>query len=116
MQASRDFWDSSSSLFKDVGRYRHLIGKLIYLTVTPFDIAYTMGVLSQFMHEPRIIHWQGAPRVLAYIKKASGKGLVYKRNGHLHIEAYSDSSYAGDIGDRKSTSEYCTYVEENLVT
>ena len=44
--------------------------------------------------------------MLSYIKKAPGKGLVYKKNDHLHIEAYSDSSYAGDRGDRKSTSGY----------
>ena len=30
--------------------------------------------------------------------------------------AYSDSRYAGDHGDRKSTSGFCTYVGDNLVT
>ena len=32
------------------------IGKLIYLTVTRADISYVVGLLSQFMHEPRLIH------------------------------------------------------------
>ena len=70
---SLDFWDNSSSLFEDVGRYRCLIGKLIYLTVIRPNIAYTMSVLSQFMHELRTIHWQRALRVLTYVKKAPSK-------------------------------------------
>ena len=68
------------------------------------------------MHEPKAVHLQGALRVLAYVKKAPGKGLVYRRNGHLNIEAYLDSSYTRDRGDQKSTSGYCTYVGGNLVT
>ena len=68
------------------------------------------------MHEPKQIHWQGALRVLAYIKNSQGNDLIYSKHGHLQIEAYSDSDYAGDRGDKKSTSGYCTYVGGNLVT
>ena len=63
-----------------------------------------------------MVHWHGALRVLAYIKGALGKCLVYRKNNHLKIEAYSDSGYARDRGDRKSTSGFCTYVGGNLVT
>ena len=41
--------------------------------------------------------------------------MVFKKNGHLHIEAYLDSGYAEDRGDRKSTLGYYTYVGGNLV-
>ena len=68
------------------------------------------------MHEPRMVHWEGALRVLAYIKRAPGKGLIYQRHDHIRIEAYSDAGYAGDKGDQKSTTGYCTYVGGNLVT
>ena len=50
------FWDSSTGTYEDVGRYRRLIGKLIYLTVTRLDISYVVRLLSQFMHEPREVH------------------------------------------------------------
>ena len=100
----------------DANRYRRLLGKLIYLTVTRPDITYVVSVLSQFMHEPRMVHWEGALRVLAYIKRAPGKGLIYRRHDHLRIEACSDVGNAGDKGDRKSTTGYCTYVGGNLVT
>ena len=39
-------------LFSDVGRYRRLVRKLIYLTVTLPDITYAVGVVSQYMHAP----------------------------------------------------------------
>ena len=51
-EAGPQFWDTSSPLFEDANRYRRLLGKLIYLTVTCPDIIYAVSVLSQFMQEP----------------------------------------------------------------
>ena len=116
MEAPPQFWDTSSPLFEDANRYQRFLGKLIYLTVTRPDILYAVSVLSQFMQEPRQVHWKGALRVLAYIKRAPGRGLIYLRHCHLRIEAYSDAGYAADKGDRKSTTGYCTYIGGNLVT
>ena len=93
-----------------------LVGKLIYLTVTRPDISYAVSILSQFMQAPRTIHLEGVYQLLAYLKRAPGKGLLYRRQGHLRIEAYSDSGFAGDKEDRKSHGGYATYVGGNLVT
>jgi len=41
--------------------------------------------------------------------------VLYKKHGHVCISEYSNSSYVGDKGDRKST-EYCTFVGGTLVT
>lgn len=106
------FWDSWSEAFEDVGRYRWLI----YLTVTHLDISYAVGLISQFMHEPRTVHWQGAFHVLVYAKNNPGQGLIYERHDHLRVEAFSNSGYASDKGDGKSISGYCIYVGGNLVT
>ena len=54
---SPNFLDSSLPLLEDAGRYRRLIGKLIYLTVTRLDIVYIVGVLSQFMQKSRTVQW-----------------------------------------------------------
>jgi len=56
------------------------------------------------MHQPREAHWLATLRILAYIKSCPGKGLVYRKHGHVRIFRYSDSGYAGDRGDRKSTT------------
>ena len=44
-------------LFGDSERYRRLIGKLNYFTVTRPDIAHLVSVASQYMSSPTIDHW-----------------------------------------------------------
>ena len=43
-------------LFEDLERYRKLVGKLNYLTVTRSDIAYSVSVISQYMSSPTVDH------------------------------------------------------------
>ena len=45
MEASLQFWDTSSPLFEDANRYCKFLGKVIYLTVTRPDIVYAVSVL-----------------------------------------------------------------------
>ena len=107
----------SSPDFKkiDNGQYQHLVGKLIYLSHTKPNISYVVGVLSQFMHDPRVIHQQAARKVLAYLKGTIGMGLLYKQGESLGVQIYTDADYAGSIDDRRSTSGYGCLVGGNLV-
>ncbi|KAL0313654.1 UNVERIFIED_CONTAM: Retrovirus-related Pol polyprotein from transposon RE1 [Sesamum calycinum] len=116
MDSNLDFWNDDGNYLEDKTKYRRLVGKLIYLTVTRPDISFVVGSVSQFMDKPRSAHWEVALRILKYIKTSPGKGLLFKRHRHVKIEAYSDADYAGSKDDRKSTSGYCTYVGGNLVT
>ncbi|KAK4406558.1 Retrovirus-related Pol polyprotein from transposon RE2 [Sesamum angolense] len=116
MDSNPDFWNDDGNYLEDKTKYRRLVGKLIYLTVTRPDISFAVGLVSQFMDKPRSVHWEAALRILKYIKTSPGKGLLFKRHGHVKIEAYADADYAGSKDDRKSTSGYCTYVGGNLVT
>ena len=68
------------------------------------------------MHQPRETHWLATIRVFTYIKSCPGKGLVYKKHGHVSICLNLDAGYAGNRGDRKFITGYCTFVEGNLVT
>jgi len=111
-----NLWFDDSYTLDDPGRYKRLIGKLIYLTVTKPDITFAVGILSRFMHKLRETHWLAAMRVLAYIKSCPGKGLVYRKHGHVHIFGYSDSGYAGHREDKKYITGYYTFVGGNLVT
>ena len=92
------------------------MGKLIYITVTCTNITYDIGVLSQFMQAPCTIHLDEVYHVLAYIKRAPRKGLLYHRQRHIRIEAYSDAGYARDKGDWKFLGGYVMYVGSNLVS
>ena len=62
----------------DRGRYQRLVGRLIYLSHTRPDIAYVVSVVSQFMHSPSVDHMAAVMRILAYLKSAPGKGILYE--------------------------------------
>ena len=96
--------------------YQRLIGRLIFLNHTRPDIAYVVGLLSQFMNDPRESHWQAALRVLAYLKGTPGHGLFFKRHGGLKLEVFTDADFGGSMIDRSSTSAYCSFLGGNLVT
>ncbi|XP_052198327.1 secreted RxLR effector protein 161-like [Diospyros lotus] len=103
-------------LYSDPGRYRRLVGKLNYLTVTCPDIVFAMSVVSQFLSFPCDFHWDTVIRILRYIKRAPGKRLLYEEKGHTNICCYADADWAGSPLDRRSTSRYCVLVGGNLVS
>ena len=107
--------DPSSHLVKaaedeetvDQPLYQSLVGSLMYLaTCTRPDIAYAVGVLARFSSKPNRSHWTAAKRVLRYLKGTSNLGIVFKRDSPDIPVAFTDADWAGDVGDRKSTSGY----------
>ena len=44
----------------DPARYRRLIGRLIYLTITKLELCYCVHILTQFLQHPRPEHWDAA--------------------------------------------------------
>lgn len=98
----------------DSERYRRLVGKLNYLTVTRPHISFAVSMVSQFLNSSCQEHMDVVIRILRYIKYALGKGLVYENKGHTQIVGYSNADWAGSSVDRRSTSRYCVLVEETL--
>lgn len=47
---------------------------------------------------------------------SSKKGILFSKNDHLKVEAYTYADWAGLIDDRHLTSDYFKFVEGNLVT
>lgn len=96
--------------------YQKLVGKLIYLTITRPDISFAVSLVSQYMHAPTVVHLCMVKRILRYLKKTIGRGIVMRRNGHTDIIGFSDSDWAGNTIDRRSTTGYCMFVGRNLVS
>ncbi|XP_071699796.1 secreted RxLR effector protein 161-like [Rutidosis leptorrhynchoides] len=92
-----------------------MVGKLFYLAHTRPDIAHAVRFVSQFIHQPQVHHMEAVMRIIRYLKKTADHGVVFKRNGHLNTQIYTDASWVGEKGDRKSTSGYFTLVGGNLV-
>ena len=102
--------------FGDPGRYRRLVGKLNYLTITRPDISFPVSVVSQFLQSPCDSHWDAVIRILRYIKSTPGQGVLYEIRGHTQVIGYTDADWAGSPTDRRSTSGYCVFIGGNLIS
>ena len=52
----------------DKGSYQRLVGKLIYLSHTRFDISFVVSVVSKFMNNLTEEHIEAVYRILRYLK------------------------------------------------
>ena len=68
LMAPRLHLTREGELFGDPERYRRLVGKLNYLTVTLLDIAHSISVVSQYMSSPTVDHWTTIKQILCYLK------------------------------------------------
>ncbi|KAI0491778.1 hypothetical protein KFK09_026038 [Dendrobium nobile] len=95
--------------------YRQLAGSLHYLTVTRLDIAYATNAICQHMHNPTDSDHQALKRLLRYLKGTQNLCDPIKP-GDLNVTAYSDVDWATDLANRKSISNFCTYLDNNLIS
>jgi len=96
--------------------YRQLVGSLVYLAVTRPDIAYAVHIVSQFLAAPRSPHYAAVLRILRYVKGTLFYGLHYSAQSSLELRAYSDADWAGDPTDRRSTTGYCFFLGDSLIS
>ncbi len=91
----------------DIHTYQSVVGSLIYASIcTRPDLTNTVRVLSQFMSKPGSQHWVAVKRVLRYLKATLNYGLIFVAADDFVLKGYSDADWAGDVGERKSTSGY----------
>ena len=62
--------------YEDHERYRRLVRKLNYLTVTHLDIAHSISVVSQYMSSPKVYHWATVEQILCYLKGAPRRDIL----------------------------------------
>ena len=104
------------TLLIDPSSYRRLIGRLIYLTNTRPDIAFSVQQLSQFVSTPRQPHMQQAMRIVRYLKNAPGSGLLYVVDNSFRVHAYSDSDWATCATTRRFVSGFCIFLGSALIS
>lgn len=108
--------DASGPPVSDPTLYRSLAGALQYLTFTRPDISYAVQQVCLFMHNPREPHFAALKRILRYIRGTLDHGLqLYSSPSHGLI-AYSDADWAGCPISRRSTSGYCVFLGQNLLS
>ncbi|GJU22074.1 putative ribonuclease H-like domain-containing protein [Tanacetum coccineum] len=100
----------------DVHIYRSMIGCLMYLTASRPDIMFAVCLCARFQVTPKVSHLHAVKRIFRYLKHQPKLGLWYPKDSPFHLEAFSDSDYAGDNHDRRSTSGGCQYLGRRLVS
>ncbi|PNX81771.1 NBS-containing resistance-like protein, partial [Trifolium pratense] len=108
---------SSGNPCHDPTEYRSLAGALQYLTFTRPDISYAVQQVCLFMHDPKTQHMSALKRIIRYIH-----GTIIDFGLHLYpssvtkLVSYTDADWAGCPDTRRSTSGYCVYLGDNLIS
>ncbi|GAU22946.1 hypothetical protein TSUD_326740 [Trifolium subterraneum] len=71
---------------------------------------------QMFMERPTEIHVAAVKRILRYLKGTTSYGLWYEKGNGIKLTGWSDSDYAGDLDDRKSTSGYVFIIGTKAVS
>lgn len=110
--------------------YREIVGSLIYASIsTRPDITHATNIVSRFMSTPTATAMNAAIKILRYLKGSSEYGLEYNNDSDsdsdsdsddnsnsVTITGYCDADWGGDRADRKSTTGYCVFVNNNLIS
>jgi hypothetical protein len=106
----------SSTPFEDPSLYRSLAGALQYLTFTRPDISYAVQQICLFMHNPMDDHMHALRRILRYIQGTREYGLQLYSSSTSSLIAYTDADWGGCPDTRRSTSGYCVFLGDNLLS
>ncbi|GJS93029.1 ribonuclease H-like domain-containing protein [Tanacetum coccineum] len=96
--------------------YQSLAGSLQYLTFTRPDISYAVQQVCLHMHDPREPHFSALKRILRYVRGTLDYGLQLFSSSTTSLVAYSDADWAGCPTTRRSTSGYCVFLGNNLLS
>ncbi|CAL0307768.1 unnamed protein product [Lupinus luteus] len=107
---------TSGSPFHDPTLYRSLAGALQYLTFTRPDISYAVQQVCLHMHDPRIDHMSTLKRIIRYVQGTLDYDLHLYSSPTSTLVSYTDADWGGCPDTRRSTSGYCVFLGDNLIS
>ncbi|XP_074351810.1 secreted RxLR effector protein 161-like [Apium graveolens] len=97
--------------------FKSIVGGLRYLVHTRLDISYAVGIISQFMERPTLLHLNAAKKIMRYVKGTMNYELIYSRDSANNaLTGFTDSHLVGNLEDRKITSGMVFYLNESIIT
>ncbi|XP_047331455.1 secreted RxLR effector protein 161-like [Impatiens glandulifera] len=96
--------------------FKILVGCIRYLTCTRSDILFSVRIISRFKEVPMMEHMKATKRILRYFKGTIYFGLLYSSSKEFQLVGYSDSDFAKDIDDRKSTTGFVFFMGCNAIS
>nr|XP_020191066.1 uncharacterized mitochondrial protein AtMg00810-like [Aegilops tauschii subsp. strangulata] len=100
----------------DAALYRSIGCALQYLTLTRPDIQFAVQQVCLHMHSPRNVHWSLVKRILKYIRGMPTYGLRLRASASTELLAYTDADWVGCPDTQRSTSGYCFFFVDSLVS
>ena len=98
-------------------RYQSVIGSLLYIMLgTRPDLAYSVIKMSQFSANPTEDHLKQALYIVRYLATTRDLCLSYQGMSKDGFLAYSDTDWAGDLETRRSTTGYCIFLADGIVS
>jgi hypothetical protein len=88
----------------------------MYLTATHPDLMFVVSLISRYMEHPTESYLLAAKRILRYVKGTTKFGMFYRKGGDTEFCGYTDSDYAGDEDNRKSTSGYVFMMNSSAIS
>ncbi|GJY44180.1 ribonuclease H-like domain-containing protein [Tanacetum coccineum] len=101
---------------QDPTLYRSLAGGLQYLTFTRPDLSYAVQHICLYMHDPREPHFAALKRILRYVRGTVDFGLKLYVSATTSLVGYTDADWAGCPSTRRSTSGYCVFLGDNILS
>ncbi|GKB06943.1 ribonuclease H-like domain-containing protein, partial [Tanacetum coccineum] len=101
---------------QDPTLYRSLVGGLQYLTFIRPDLSYAVQQICLYMHDPREPHLPALKRILRYVQGTLDLGLHLYASFTTSLVGYTDADWAGCPSTRRSTSGYCVFLGDNLLS
>jgi hypothetical protein len=88
----------------------------MYLTNTKPYICFSVNNLSQFLVEPRHVHFVAEKHVMRYLKVTLDCGINYDGDHDFILSGYTDSDWAESVYDRKKTSGCCFRLGSTMIS
>lgn len=99
--------------------YASGVGSVMYgMVCSRPDLAHAVSVVSRFMANPGMTHWNALKWLLRYLNGSLGSGLRFKRSTQVEeaLTGYVDADFAGCVDTRKSTTGYVFTLFGTAVT
>ena len=87
----------------DSSLYRSMIGSLLYFTASRLDISYNVRVCAKYQANPKESHMISLQKIIKYVKTTADVGVWYSKDTNDVLARYSNTYWAGNADDRKST-------------
>ena len=100
----------------DPSLYRSMTGSLLYLIASRPYICFSVRLTARYQANPKESHLAIVKRNIRYVNGIADYGICYTNDTNSSLAGCSDADWAGNVDDRKSTTGWCFFLGNTLVS